>query len=290
MDASLGAPPRPLRRLTGSVGKMSVAQAVLRLSDRDRAFWAVSLLIFAGSLAGTIAVCGSMAGGMPMPGGWAMSMTWMRMPGQTWMGAAAAFLAMWVLMMVAMMLPSLAPALSQYRRRLTGQARRTEPSCGRLTLWVGLSYFLVWALVGAAIYPLGALLAAAEMRSEALARNVPLAAGAALLLAGVVQLTSWKAGLLRQCREAACDASPVAGSGAAWRHGLSLGLRCTLCCAGFMTVLMVVGVMNLMAMAVVTAAITAERLAKSPERAARAAGILILLGGAVAVVSSLTAA
>ena len=53
---------------------------------------------------------------MPMPGGWTMSMAWMRMPGQTWPGAAASFLGMWVVMMVAMMLPSLVPMLSRYRR------------------------------------------------------------------------------------------------------------------------------------------------------------------------------
>ena len=60
-----------------------------------------------------------------MPGGWTMSMTWMRMPGQTWPGVAASFLGMWVVMMVAMMLPSLvadAVALPRGRRR-TGAAR-----------------------------------------------------------------------------------------------------------------------------------------------------------------------
>ena len=50
-----------------------------------------------------------------MPGGWTMSMAWMRMPGQTWLGAAASFLGMWVGMMVAMMLPSLVPVLWRYR-------------------------------------------------------------------------------------------------------------------------------------------------------------------------------
>jgi len=40
-----------------------------------------------------------------MPGGWTMAMAWTRMPGQTWPGAAASFLGMWVVMMVAMMLP-----------------------------------------------------------------------------------------------------------------------------------------------------------------------------------------
>lgn len=53
---------------------------------------------------------------MPMPGGWTMSMTWVRMPQQTWLGAAASFLGMWITMMMAMMLPSLVPALRRYRQ------------------------------------------------------------------------------------------------------------------------------------------------------------------------------
>jgi hypothetical protein len=55
-------------------------------------------LLFAASAAATIVWCTSMSamGRMPMPGGWTMSMAWMRMPGQTWPGAAASFLGMWV--------------------------------------------------------------------------------------------------------------------------------------------------------------------------------------------------
>ena len=84
----------------------------------QRAFFAVSALLFAASAALTIVWCASMSamGGMPMPGGWTMSMAWMRMPGQTWPGAAASFLGMWVVMMVAMMLPSLVPMLWRYRQ------------------------------------------------------------------------------------------------------------------------------------------------------------------------------
>jgi predicted metal-binding membrane protein len=84
----------------------------------QRAFFAISALLFAASAAVTIGWCGSMSamGGMPMPGGWTMSMAWMRMPGQTWPGAAVSFLGMWFVMMVAMMLPSLVPALWRYRQ------------------------------------------------------------------------------------------------------------------------------------------------------------------------------
>ena len=93
----------------------------------ERAFFGVSALLVAASAAATIVWCASMSamGGMPMPGGWTMSMTWMRMPGQTWPGAAASFLGMWVVMMVAMMLPSLLPMLWRYRQAVgrTGEAR-----------------------------------------------------------------------------------------------------------------------------------------------------------------------
>ena len=76
-------------------------------SDRlsEAALVGVSALLFAGSTTLTIVWCASMPamGGMSMPGGWTMSMAWMRMPGQTWPGAAVSFLGMWVVMMVAMM-------------------------------------------------------------------------------------------------------------------------------------------------------------------------------------------
>lgn len=67
------------------------------------AFFVPAALLFAASSAATIVGCGSMAstGGMPMPGGWTMSTAWMRMPGQSWPGAAASFLGMWIVIMAA---------------------------------------------------------------------------------------------------------------------------------------------------------------------------------------------
>jgi predicted metal-binding membrane protein len=113
----------------------------------QQAFLGVSALLFAASAAVTIVWCASMSamGGMPMPGGWTMSMAWMRMPGQTWTGAAASFLGMWVVMMVAMMLPSLVPMLWRYRQAVgrTGGRR-----LGRLTALVAVSYFFVWTVFG----------------------------------------------------------------------------------------------------------------------------------------------
>jgi predicted metal-binding membrane protein len=88
----------------------------------ERAFFGVAALLFAVSAVVTIFWSASMSamGEMPMPGGWTMSMAWMRMPGQTWPMAAASFLGMWVVMMVAMMLPCLVPKLRCYRQAVGG--------------------------------------------------------------------------------------------------------------------------------------------------------------------------
>src|SRR5687767_14778019 len=153
------------------------------------AFLGVSALLFAASAAVTIAWCQSMSamGEMPMPGGWTMSMAWMRMPGQTWPSAAASFLGMWVVMMVAMMLPSLVRMLWRYREAVgsTGEAR-----LARLTALVGVGYFSVWTVFGMAAFPLGVALAAVEMQQPALARAIPIAVGGVVMIAGALQFTA----------------------------------------------------------------------------------------------------
>jgi predicted metal-binding membrane protein len=238
----------------------------------ERAFFGVSALLFAASAAATILWCASMSamGEMPMPGDWTMSMAWMRMPGQTWPGVTASFLGMWVAMMVAMMLPSLVPMLRRYREAV---GRTGETRLGRLTVLVGVGYFLVWTVFGMAAFPLGVALAAVEMQEPDLAGAVPIAVGVVVLIAGALQFTAWKARHLAYCREVpGCGHALPADAGTAWRHGLRLGLHCSRCCAGLTTILLVIGVMELRAMAVVAAAITVERLAPAGERVARAIG------------------
>src|SRR5437588_5966684 len=72
-------------------------------------------------------------------------MSTMPMPGQTWLPAAASFLGMWIVMMVAMMLPSLVPTLWRYR----------QAGLGQLTTLVGVGYFAVWTVFGMVAYLLG---------------------------------------------------------------------------------------------------------------------------------------
>ena len=237
-------------------------------------FLGVSALLFAASAATTIVWSTAMSGmgAMSMPGGWTMSMAWMRMPGQTWSGAAMSFLGMWVVMMVAMMLPSLVPMLWRYRQSV---GRPDQMRLGRLTALVGVGYFFVWTAFGMAAFPLGVALAALEMQLPALARAVPIAMGVVFLIAGALQFTDWRAHHLACCRDA-----PERGvilpddAGTAWRHGVRLGLHCSYCCFGPMMSLLVGGVMDLRVMAVVTTAITIERLAPAGKHATRAIGVL----------------
>ena len=268
---------------TGVAGRRRVRIAARQVSRQ--AFFGVLALLFFASATVTVLWCNSMSamGTMPMPGGWTMSMAWMRMPGQTWDGAATSFVAMWVVMMLAMMLPSLTPALWRCHRSIdeTCSAGR-----GRLVTLIGLGYFSLWTLLGLAIFPLGTAIATAEMEWPALARRVPLAAGLIVLLAGAVQFTQWKARHLACCREAPgneCLLPPQAG--AAWRHGLRMGLHCGLSCANLTAILLVIGVMDLRAMPAVTAAITAERLAPAGQAVSKAvgwvavgAGLLLIAG------------
>jgi predicted metal-binding membrane protein len=215
-------------------------------------------------------------GGMLMPGGWTMSMVWMRMPGQTWPGVAASFLGMWVVMMVAMMLPSLVAMLWRYRQAVGGG---NQTRVDGLTVLVSLGYFFVWSVVGIAAFLLGVALAGAEMRQPALARAAPIAGGAVVLLAGALQFSAWKARHLECCRESGHSLQLRADGGTAWREGLRLGRHCTQCCAGLIAILLVVGVMDLRVMAVVATAITAERLAPAGDRVARAIGAVVVGAG-----------
>jgi predicted metal-binding membrane protein len=68
-------------------------------------------------------------------------------------------------------------------------------------------------------------------------------------------------------------------AGAAWRHGLRLGLHCSASSGGLTAILLVIGVMDLSAMAVVTGAITVERLAPGGDRVARVIGAVTVVAG-----------
>ena len=131
------------------------------------------------------------------------------------------------------------------------------------------------------------------MQMPAVARAVPVSLAIVVLLAGAFQFTAWKAHHLACCRSSpggdltftggdlttGRDFAIPADAGTAWRYGVRLGLHCSRACAGLTAILLVIGVMDLLAMAVVAAAITAERLAPSGERVAWAVGAVSIVAG-----------
>jgi predicted metal-binding membrane protein len=246
---------------------------------RRAAFFGTAALLFAASAAATIVWCLSMAGtgDVPMPGGWTLSGLWTPLCGQGWADAAACFIGMWTVMMAAMMLPSLAPMLWRYSQAL---GRGGQAHVGRLTALAAGGYFLAWILLGALVFVVCAAVAELAMRVPAIARAVPLAMAVVIVLAGAFQFTSCKARHLACCRPASRHALPLrANAGTAWCHGVALGFQCVQACAGLTAILLVIGVMDLRAMAVVTAIITAERLAPAGERIAWAAGAVSVATG-----------
>ena len=232
-------------------------------------FVAVCVLSFAAGTASTVYFCRTMGGGMRMPGGWTMSMMWMRMAGQTWITSAASFLLMWLAMMVAMMLPCALPTFLRTRR-----------GSGSL-FCMAAGYFAIWLAAGAGIYVLGVALAAVAMRSEALSRAVPALFGASLIAAGAIQLTGWKVRQLSCCRSVFGCALPCPQDQGSFRLGCGQGMACCVCCSAPMMILLILGMMDSRVLIAVTAMIAAERLFPRPVIAARLIGVLAIVAGVV---------
>ena len=263
-------------RLSGFDGGAIAVGEIARPLPAARAsrwsFFGICALIFAVAAAVTVRECVSMAamGETPMPGGWTLSMMWSPMCGQTGWGTDVCFIDMWLVMMVTMMLPALTPTLWSYRETIRA---RVGSRADWLTVLVGLGYFTVWIVLGVAVFAPGAVLAYAVLHYATLARAVPLTVGAIVLIGGVLQFSAWKAHHLACCRAApSCDCRLPTSAVGAWRHGLRLGLHCVNACANLTAILLVVGMMDLCAMVLVTAAITAERLAANGLYVARIAG------------------
>ena len=143
-------------------------------------FITVSIVAFVAGVLVTVYFNGSMGDEMNMPGGWKMSMMWMRMPGQTWFLAALSFSVMWLAMMVAMMMPSAMLTFLKTRRRW------------RSLSYMASGYFIIWLIAGIGVFILGAAFNNATMHSIFLSRATPLFSGALLMAAGAFQFTRWK--------------------------------------------------------------------------------------------------
>ena len=262
--------------ITQSDPRTQTSAPSARLSSARLYATAVALFLATAGL--TLWSARSMSATMPMPGGWRMSMMWMRMAGQSWGAAATVFILMWAAMMIAMMLPSTLPMLMLYRRAV---AFRGDARLGVCTWAMACGYFAVWTLFGAAAYGLGIALTQLAMRSLALSRAVPFGVGGALLVAGIYQLTPWKSACLQHCRDPLSVVAHHLDGG--WRGAARLGMHhgafCAACCWGLMLIQLALGVMNLWVMVAVAAAIAAEKLLPRGLLLARLIGAASIVGG-----------
>jgi predicted metal-binding membrane protein len=187
-----------------------------------------------------------------------------------------AMFVMWSVMMVAMMLPSATPMILLFekinqKRDLQGQAKNP------ITLFVG-GYLLVWLGFSILATLLNWSLHSAGLLTSMMGKVTPVAAGISLVVAGTYQWTTLKYACLTHCR------SPVGflmtnwrvGRLGAVRMGSHHGLYCLGCCWLLMILLFVLGVMNLLWIAVLTVFVLAEKVVPRGQLLGRIAGLLMI--------------
>jgi predicted metal-binding membrane protein len=192
------------------------------------------------------------------------------------------FLVMWLVMMVAMTLPTAAPMILTFHKV---QAANQRPRDAFGSTWVFVAaYLVVWAFAGLAAYVGMQAAEAAIVRAALPPTVVAQLGGAVIALAGIYQLTPLKDVCLSKCREP-IDFIVLAyrdGATSALEMGLLHGAYCLGCCWLLFVILFPLGIMNVAAMAVVTLIILAEKTLPWPRLAPYAtAGALVLYGALV---------
>lgn len=197
---------------------------------------------------------------------------------------ASLFLAIWIVMMVAMMFPTAAPMIALFGAVQAERLSRGEAYVAT-SMFVG-AYVLVWSTAGVVAF-VAAI--AAEWLASAWGLSAETAArigGGLLIAAGLYQITPLKLACLSHCR------GPISFIMTAWRPGvtgafrmgLEHGLYCLGCCWLLFVILFALGMMNIAAMAVITLVIFAEKTFPFARRTVRSgAAVLIVYGLAVIV-------
>jgi len=191
-----------------------------------------------------------------------------------------AFVAMWTLMMAAMMLPSVGPMASVWLRAIAREAQALTRLL-RLSLFC-VGYLLAWGATGAAAY---ALCRGIDATLSATPGAAPWLAASVFGIAGAWQLSPWKDACLRHCRSPLASLAHYASWGGPLvdlRVGLHHGFFCIGCCVGLMLVLLATGVMHLGAMITLTAVVFLEKVWRHGAGLGRIAGILLLVAACAA--------
>ena len=202
------------------------------------------------------------------------------MPGMD-LGALGFYVTVWVVMMAAMMFPSVAPTVLMYDRLREGHRARGKGASADATALFVAGYLLVWTAAGLAAYALFELVRAIDPVFLAWDEAGRYVTGGVIVAAAVYQVTPLKQACLAKCR------SPMMFLAERWRNGragaVELGVRhgawCLGCCWALMAALFAVGIMSLGWMALVAAFIAAEKLLPWPTGARLAVALSLLALG-----------
>ncbi len=197
--------------------------------------------------------------------------------------SAALFIALWAVMMVAMMLPSAAPMILMFSTVYAGKRQKGQPF---VPTWIFVSaYLLVWISCGVLAYPLA--LGADKLASQSMwiIENAARFGGIILVAAGLYQLSPLKHICLSKCR------TPLQfiltswrdGYGGAFRMGFEHGIYCLGCCWLLFVILFPLGIMNIAVMALVTVLIFSEKAFPLGLRIAQLAALLLIAYGVLVI-------
>jgi predicted metal-binding membrane protein len=207
-------------------------------------------VILGASVAGVAAVCWVLA---------ARRMSGVDMGPGADLGTFSFFAATWATMMAAMMLPSALPAVLANDR----EARRAPP-----VLFI-VSYLAVWMVVGIVVFFAYRGARGAQLGFLEWDRGGAYVAGAAVVAAGIYELTPVKRACLHRCRARAAH-------NGAFRDGIRYGIDCVGCSAGLMLVLFAVGVMSLFWMAIVAVLVFVQKVPAGGTRLVAPVAVLLL--------------
>lgn len=194
---------------------------------------------------------------------------------------------MWLLMAVAMMLPTAAPAILSFADiAFAGRDSHWPP--GRVAAFVG-GYLCTWSGFGVLAATIQSGFATLAQRFPVLDGHRPLLGGAVLVGVGLYQFSSLKEVCLTQCR------SPLGFFLAHWRDGargaMYLGLRhgihCVGCCWALMSLMLLAGGMSIVWTVVLTAVMLIEKIVPAGRTVVRAIGIVLIVVGGVVMASDI---
>jgi predicted metal-binding membrane protein len=204
-------------------------------------------------------------------------------------GGVGFYVVSWVVMMAAMMFPSIAPmvltfAFIQRQRRARGALERS------VSRWMFIAGYLVtWTAFGLAAYGVFVGVRSLSIPAFSWHRGGPYLAGAVLIAAAVYQLTPAKDACLSRCRGTLgfLMAQWREGPRGALRMGIVHGAWCVGCCWALMASLFALGLMSLTWMIVIAALIAVEKLLPIKALASHTvASVLVILGLGVALAPS----